>query len=167
MFIHGGGNAPMAFPKSVRLQRAIHVSKPIFTSAADAEAAFYDALARADLDAMMSVWSEDDEVVCIHPDSPRLVGLAAIREAWRQLFAGGIRLQVHTSHRVVSANMLLTVHNVIEHVAMAGDDRLHPPMVATNVYARGASGWKLVMHHASPTPEIQHMGGQDAPRIVH
>lgn len=157
----------MPFPTPASPHRSPQVSKPIYTSAADAEAAFYAALAQSDLDAMMSVWSEDDEVVCIHPDSPRLTGLAAVREAWRQLFESGVRLQVHTSHRVVSANMLLTVHNVIEHVAMEGDDRLHPPMVATNVYARGASGWKMVMHHASPTPEVPHTGGQDAPRIVH
>lgn len=143
------------------------MSKPIFPSAADAEAAFYDALARSDLDAMMTVWSEDDEVVCIHPDSPRLVGLAAVRESWRQLFAGGVRLQIQTSHCVVSANMLLTVHNLIEHVAVEGDERHHPPMVATNVYSRGALGWRLVMHHASPMPDIQQAGGSGGPRVVH
>lgn len=143
------------------------MSKPIFTSAAEAEAAFYDALARADLDAMMAVWSEDDEVVCVHPDAPRLTGLAAVRDSWRQIFASGMRLQVHTSHCVVCANMLLTVHNVIEHVAMKDDDQLHPPMVATNVYARGASGWKMVMHQASPTPDVQRTANGDAPRVVH
>jgi ketosteroid isomerase-like protein len=143
------------------------VSKPIFTSAADVEAAFYDALAQSNLEAMMAVWSEDEDVVCIHPDSARLVGLAAVRESWRQLFAGGARLRVQTSQQVVSANMLLTVHNVIEHIAVEGDDRLHPPMIATNVYARGALGWRMVMHHASATPDVPNVSGQDAPRIVH
>jgi hypothetical protein len=74
---------------------------------------------------------------------------------------------VRVSHQVISANMLLTVHNVIEHVAIEGDDRLHPPMVATNVYTRGALGWRMVVHHASPTPEVQNLSGQDAPRVVH
>jgi ketosteroid isomerase-like protein len=141
-------------------------NKPIFTSAADAEAAFYEALSRSDLDAMMAVWSEDDEVVCVHPDSPRLVGLAAVRESWRQLFAGKVRLNVRTSHRVVTANMLLTVHCVIEHIAVEGEDRLPPPMVATNVYSRGALGWRLVLHQASPAPETPH-ARPDTPRIVH
>lgn len=143
------------------------MSKPIFTSAADVETAFYEALARSDLDAMMILWSEDEEVVCIHPDSARSVGLAAVRESWRQLFAGGARLRVRTAQRVVSANMLLTVHNVVEHIAIEGDDRLHPPTIATNVYMRGALGWRLVMHHASATPEVQHLATQDAPRVVH
>ena len=143
------------------------VSKPIYTSVAEAEAAFYDALARSDLDAMMTVWSEDDEVVCVHPDTPRLVGLAAVREAWRQLFAGGVRLQVRTSHHVVCQNMLLTIHNVIEHVTVEGEDRLPPPMIATNVYTRGALGWRLVMHHASPAPENPHAPAHGAPHVMH
>ncbi|KON80859.1 nuclear transport factor 2 family protein [Azoarcus sp. PA01] len=143
------------------------MSKPIYTSVAEAEAAFYDALARSDLDAMMTVWSEDDEVVCVHPDTPRLVGLAAVRESWRQLFAGGTRLQVRTSHHVVCQNMLLTIHNVIEHVAVEGEDRLPPPMIATNVYTRGALGWRLVMHHASPAPQNPHAPARGAPHVMH
>lgn len=143
------------------------MKQQIFSSAAEVEAAFYEALARSDLDAMMSVWAEDEDVVCIHPDGPRQVGLAAVRESWRQLFSGGIRLVVQTSHRVVSSSMLLTVHNVVEHITIEGDDRLHPPMIATNAYVRGALGWRMVMHHASTTPEVADLSGQDAHRVVH
>jgi hypothetical protein len=38
------------------------VKKTIYSSPQDAEAAFYDALQRADLDAMMEVWSADEDV---------------------------------------------------------------------------------------------------------
>lgn len=143
------------------------MTKPIYTSAADAEAAFYDALARADLDAMMAVWSEDDEAVCIHPGGPRLVGLATIRESWRQMFADGVRLVVSLSQQVVCANMMQTVHNVFEHIAAEDDDRSPPPLVATNVYARGAAGWKIVMHHASPLPDLADFAAHSTPRVVH
>ena len=34
-------------------------NKPIFPTPQDAEAAFYEALERADLEAMMAVWAED------------------------------------------------------------------------------------------------------------
>jgi ketosteroid isomerase-like protein len=147
--------------------RPTNLKKPMFCSAAEAEAAFYEALARSDLDAMMTVWSEDEEVVCIHPDGPRLVGLAAVRESWRQLFAGGVRLIVGTSQRVVSASMLLTVHNVIEHISVEGQNRPHPPMVATNAYVRGALGWRMVMHHASPAPDIAELPAHGASHVVH
>ena len=45
-----------------------------FPTSQDAENAFYDALERADLDAMMAVWAEDEEIVCVHPTGPRLAG---------------------------------------------------------------------------------------------
>lgn len=143
------------------------MKKQIFSSAAEVEAAFYEALARSDLEAMMAVWAEDEEVVCIHPDGPREIGLAAVRESWRKLFSGGIRLVVRISHQVVSASMLLTVHNVVEHISVEGDDRLHPPMIATNTYVRGALGWRMVMHHSSTIPEIGDLSGQDSNRVVH
>lgn len=143
------------------------MSKTVYTSAADAEAAFYDALARGDLEAMMNVWAEDEDVVCIHPEGPRLTGLAAIRESWRALFSSGATLQVTVSHRIVWSNMMIAVHEVFEHVSLAGDDQLHPPMAATNVYSRGASGWKMVLHHASPTPDVPQSANRDTPRVVH
>ena len=143
------------------------MNKPVYTTALEAEAAFYDALARSDLDAMMQVWSEDDEVVCIHPDGARLVGLRAVHESWRQLFAGGTRLAVSVSQRIVAGNSLLATHNVIEHVALPGDERMPPPMIATNIYASGPRGWKMIMHHASPALEMHHAVTHDGPRIVH
>ena len=36
---------------------------PLFATPEDAEAAFYDAVARGDLEALMAIWSEDEEVV--------------------------------------------------------------------------------------------------------
>lgn len=143
------------------------MSDTVFTTPADAEAAFYDALARADLEAMMSVWSADDEVVCVHPNGPRIIGLAAVRELWRQIFASGMRLSVRTSHAVVSETLVLVVHNVLEEVAEAGSEPGGPPIVATNVYARGGKGWRMVMHHASPTPNLMDIQVQGTPRVVH
>ena len=64
----------------------------LFTTPEDAEEAFYDAIGRADLDALMNVWAEDEEIVCIHPTGQRLVGARAIRESWRTIFSGNQRL---------------------------------------------------------------------------
>lgn len=138
-----------------------------FSSAIEAETAFYEALARSDLEAMMAVWSEDEEVVCIHPDGGRLVGLANVRESWRQLFAGGVRLAVRTTQLMTNTSMLLTMHSVLEHVSVEGEERLQPPLVATNVYMRGPYGWKMVLHHASATPEVLDIPNQANPRTVH
>jgi ketosteroid isomerase-like protein len=128
------------------------MSSSIFTSPEEAESAFYAALARADLDGMMAVWSEDEEVVCVHPGSIRLIGLSAIRESWRQLFESGTRLIIRPSRPVQWLNVMTAVHTVHQHVHIDGDHRLHPPIIATNVFSRGAVGWKMVLHHASPRP---------------
>ena len=47
-------------------------------SPAEVETAFYDALNRADVDALMKLWADDDEIVCIHPGGPRLHGRSGI-----------------------------------------------------------------------------------------
>ena len=65
------------------------LSKTIYTTPQQAEAAFYEALERADLEAMMAVWAEDEEIICIHPGGARLAGYAAVREGWREVIAGG------------------------------------------------------------------------------
>jgi ketosteroid isomerase-like protein len=126
--------------------------KPLFATPQDCEAAFYDALERADLDAMMAVWAEDEEIVCIHPGGTRLVGYAAVREGWRRIFDGGRRLKVALSKQVYLQSMLLSVHSLHEHIALVSGDGTSAPVVATNLYVRGAVGWRLLVHHASPAP---------------
>jgi ketosteroid isomerase-like protein len=31
----------------------------------------------------------NDDIVCVHPQGPRLVGFEAVRESWIQIFASG------------------------------------------------------------------------------
>ena len=49
------------------------------SSVDDVEAQFYEALQRGDLDRLMAAWSDDDEVACVHPGGPRVVGHSAVR----------------------------------------------------------------------------------------
>ena len=126
------------------------VSAKIFPTAQDAENAFYQALERADLEGMMAVWSEDEEIVCVHPAGQRLAGQQQVREAWRQMFAGGAGMRVQITQQVAVTGMMVAVHSVHENITVAGEQRPRPPMVATNVYQRTAAGWRMVAHHASP-----------------
>jgi uncharacterized protein (TIGR02246 family) len=128
------------------------VSTKIFPTAQDAQNAFYEALERSDLEAMMAVWSEDEDIVCVHPAGQRLAGQAQVREVWRQMFAGGPGMRVRITQQVVIAGVMLEVHSVHENITVAGEKRPRPPMVATNVYLRTAAGWRMIVHHASPAP---------------
>lgn len=128
------------------------MSTKIFPTAQDAENAFYEALERADLEAMMAVWSEDEEIVCVHPAGQRLAGQEQVREAWRQMFTGGPSMRVQITQQVVASGMMVAVHSVHESITVAGEQRARPPMVATNVYLRTPAGWRIAVHHASPAP---------------
>lgn len=138
--------------------------KPFFSTPQDTEAAFYEALERADLETMMAVWAEDEEIVCVHPTGRRLSGYAAVQEGWRQIFRGGPKLRVRLSHQVLLQGMLLSVHSVHENITMAGDEDTRAPVVATNVYLRGPQGWRMLVHHASPAPPE---AMPEVPKILH
>ena len=147
------------------------MSGKIFPTAQDAENAFYEALERADLEAMMAVWSEDEDIVCVHPAGQRLAGQAQVREVWRQMFAGGSNLRVQITQQVVVTGMMVAMHSVHENITVAGEQGPRPPMVATNVYLRTAAGWRIVAHHASPAPGVPDGTSPPAPpstpKILH
>ena len=124
----------------------------IFPTAQDAESAFYEALERADLELMMAVWSEDEEIVCVHPGGARLSGQDQVRESWRQMFAGGARARVHVTQAVAIAGAMVEVHSVHENFSIPGERRPLQAVVATIVYLRTAAGWRMIAHHGSPAP---------------
>lgn len=146
----------------------------IFAHAEDVENAFYEAIARADLEALMSVWAEDEDIVCIHPTGHRLAGAAAIRESWRAIFAGNPRLTVRVAQSVRWSGMLLAVHSVVETLYVGDDPTPQGPMLATNVFQRGAHGWRLLSHHASTAADLdpaaaggERHGESGGPRTLH
>ena len=118
-------------------------------SAAEVEAAFYEALNRADIDALMLLWADDEEIVCIHPGGPRLHGHAAIQASWEAILErGGLQIrpsQLHETH-----NLMCAVHTVVEGVTSSASEPAH--LVATNVYIKPPQGWRIVLHHVSVAP---------------
>jgi ketosteroid isomerase-like protein len=128
------------------------MKKALYATPQDAESAFYEALTKADLDAMMSVWADDDDIFCVHPNGPRLSGVERVRESWRQIFASGQTLRFQLREQQHVQGMMLSVHSVYEAITVAGEPRPRAPVIATNVYLRTERGWRMVAHHASPAP---------------
>ncbi|MEO7937812.1 MAG: nuclear transport factor 2 family protein [Burkholderiaceae bacterium] len=136
-------------------------------SAIETEAAFYDALQCADIDRLMACWSDDDEIVCVHPGGPRVVGAQAIRTTFEAIFANGGVLAWPEQVRRVEA-MTSAVHNLIERVEVRTDTgRAQAYVLATNVYHKTAQGWRLVMHHASPGSMSATQEMNDQPQVLH
>jgi len=118
------------------------------TTAEAAERAFYAAMADGDLDDMMTLWADDAGAVCNHPGGPRLIGLKAIRQSFREIFSnGGLRIDTTGVHAWCSADV--AVHSLIERITVEGrrgSDVVE--VVATNVFVRFGGGWRILVHHA-------------------
>lgn len=143
------------------------VSQAISGNADDTEAAFYEALQGGDIDKLMACWADEDDIVCVHPGGPRLVGAGAIRAAFDAMFANGtIRAHAEKVRKVEA--MSSSVHSVLERIeVMTEEGPVHAYVIATNVYHKTAQGWRMVAHHTSPgTPrEMQEIS--DSPQVLH
>ena len=123
---------------------------PAGMSPDDIEAELYASLRSGDLERMMAVWSDDDEIVCVHPGGSRIVGTAAIRAAFEAMFGNGsVDVEPHQVRRLESHSS--AVHSVVERIRVrTHEGERFAWVVATNVYLKSALGWRLVAHHASP-----------------
>jgi ketosteroid isomerase-like protein len=140
----------------------------LMASVEDIETQFYDALQRGDLDLLMSVWSDDDEIACVHPGGPRVVGPGAVRASFDAIFANGaIPVRPQQVRRVEAAGC--AVHHVLERVDIVTAEGAQTAWVlASNVYLKTALGWRLVLHHASPgSPREAQEIVADAPSTLH
>ena len=136
-------------------------------NADDVEAAFYAALQSGDIERLMACWADEDDIVCIHPGGPRVVGAMAIRATFEAMFANGsIRAWPERVRRIES--LASSVHSLVERIeVLTPQGQRNAWVLATNVYVKTAQGWRLLAHHASPgTPgEIQEV--VDAPQVLH
>ncbi len=153
---------PGAMPRKTRYPAALG------GTADDLEAAFYDALQRGDVDALMACWADEEDVFCVHPGGPRLVGVAAIRSAFEQMFANGGAIHARPSHVRRVESLGASVHNVLERIeVLTVEGPRHAFVLATNVYLKTELGWRLVAHHASPGTSREPDDAVEAPGLLH
>ena len=124
----------------------------MFTTPDEVESAFYEALEMADLVRLMQVWANDEEVVCIHPGGLRIVGLSAVQKSWQEVLANGT-LYIRPLRPLVIETRMYAMHVLLEQVAERKRTGIQVSnYYATNIYHNGPTGWRMVMHHASPAP---------------
>ena len=134
-----------------------------------ANMALYDAFEAGDIDLMTAVWLDDSasEVVsCVHPGWAPLHGTAAVLRSWSMIMANtsyiqfvltDVKVSVTGDTAVVTCgeNMLTGMPSTPEEPAALAGGRA----VATNVFRRTPSGWRLWVHHASPVLTTQETDG--------
>jgi ketosteroid isomerase-like protein len=148
----------MNMPKNKKIAAVIQ------GSAEETEAAFYQALQDGDIEKLMACWADEDDIICVHPGGPRLIGMRAIRLAFDTLFSNGTVRAWPQGVRKIEM-LACSVHNVRERVEiLTPDGPRHAYVVATNVYQKTAQGWRMVAHHASPGSEQE---SQEVSELLH
>lgn len=143
------------------------VDPPKYGSADAVEEAFYAAFEKGDVDTMMSLWADDGSIACVHPVGPRLEGRDAIRDGWRAIFSTPNRMRFTITDRQRTETDTLAVHVLHENIQIGRDPKRHPPVVATNVYRLTDRGWRIVLHHASPTPGQERAEHDEEAPVLH
>ena len=133
------------------MSKRIPAPKSMLNSASEIETAFYAALSGGDVEAMMKLWSPDEDIICILPSLPYTQGHIEVRELWENLFnIGQFKAHILATHSF--DNMLTAVHTLLVHVqiksAQNGETQafnLH----TTQVYLKSEQGWKISVYHAT------------------
>lgn len=136
-------------------------------NADDIEAAFYEALQTGDIDKLMACWADEDDIVCVHPGGPRLLGTGSIRTAFDAMFAHGT-IRAHAEKVRKVETMSASVHSVLERIEVLTEEGpRHAYVIATNVYHKTAQGWRMVAHHTTPGTPREMQEVSDSPQVLH
>lgn len=124
-----------------------------------ANAAFYEAFAQGDIEAMDELWAHELPVACVHPGWPALHGREDVMASWRSILLADSTPDIACSQ--AHAALLGPDGDVgyvvcVEHVE--GD-----ALVATNVFAREDGLWQIVHHQAGPVANEADVPPPDRP----
>ena len=125
------------------------------TAVAAANLAFYRALEARDLEHMSLVWLQDDSATCVHPGWHRLDGWQEIERSWENIFTNSRPWRVACEDIRIAVSGDLAWVTCVEVITPFGGDSTNDSarMQATNLFGRVGDEWRLVHHHASPSPD--------------
>jgi len=104
---------------------------------------FYHAFATRDFVTMTTLWARDAPVVCVHPGWTPLAGRAAVLESWRSILANP------ASPAVMCHDDRAFLYGDVATV-LCEEELENAHLVATNIFVREGTEWRLVHHQASP-----------------
>jgi ketosteroid isomerase-like protein len=120
----------------------------IFTDSLQVEESFYQAFRNRSIELMKDIWDRTDEVICIHPGSPRIYSFELIIASWQQIFSAHHGTMIDISDIVYKLQDDVSIHYVKETPSV--NDKPVASVYATNIYQQTDDGWKMIAHHASP-----------------
>jgi ketosteroid isomerase-like protein len=116
-----------------------------------ANASFYEAFERLDLEHMQRLWARSVQVTCVHPGWDMVVGYDAVVQSWRMIFEGTseVRLRVEEPHISGGVDHAWLVCREVLFTTLSGQ-AVENVLTATNTFVREEGLWKIAHHHAAP-----------------
>ena len=117
---------------------------------------FYEAFESLDIQRMATVWRQDNEVQCIHPGWPPLIGWQPVRDSWVRIFNNARSMKFHITDAHITVQGAVAWVVCVERITMAIDEAQEETQVlATNVFVQrddhsAEHHWLMVHHHGSP-----------------
>ncbi len=119
-----------------------------FLTPQEAETAFYQAFENTDIELMLMVWSQDDDITCIHPMSQCLRGKAVL-ESWRDIFQQSPKMKFQLSDVRIYTGQDISIHTLCENLTIIHNPHSTSSLLATNVYRWQQGSWRMILHHTS------------------
>lgn len=117
---------------------------------------FYKALGTRDLELMSRVWVTDIRAGCVHPGWIILRSWDAIKQSWENIFDPEDQVDISLSDvsvRIIGNMAWLTC--IQQMVYIKRDPVTYNISLSTNIFEKTGDGWLMVIHHASPIPDMQ------------
>lgn len=138
-----------------------------YESAAEAEAAFYEAFGKADIDMMLDLWDDAEDIVCVHPLGGSIQGTRSVYESWRLVLQQGPLLRFTPRIIHCYGDETTSVHHLYEHISHGHNFEKQSVVLCTNAYRLTDDGWRMVLHHGSPGSSQQSKAGPKPGGTVH
>jgi ketosteroid isomerase-like protein len=129
-----------------------------------ANRAFYDALEAGDLDLLGALWLPGSHTLCVHPGAEPLRGTPAILRSWAAVMSAMLYMQFFLTDVEVALGPdddgtgRVAMVSCTQNLLTAGDSGEETfsgaKAVASNVFVRTGTGWRMWSHHSSPVLTI-------------
>lgn len=103
-----------------------------------ANARFYAAFRAGDPKAMEAIWSDEDDIACLHPGVAPLIGRAAVISSWSAILVG----QVDIAFKIHHAAFIGEHAGLVTGVEILAETEL----AASNLFRLEDGVWRMVLH---------------------
>ncbi len=123
-----------------------------FETPQEAEDAYYDALEEGNLEKLLGIWAGSDDICCLLPMYPMILGREGVEDAYTHLLSQGAGIELSITHLAWIEAGDVAIHQVEEQPPVQSESSTPPPLYATNIFRKDSSGWRMIAHQNAPTP---------------